>query len=82
MDDVTDELMRLSGNAIATSVRIYNIIRDVGRGELTADNALHQLIEDYHNLRVLSEEIERAADAVDKMRERIEELEHKKGGRR
>lgn len=81
MDDVTDELLRLSSKAIATSVRIYNIIREVGRGELTADNALHQLVEDYHDLRVLSDEIGNAADVVEKMQDRIEELESKKGGK-
>lgn len=82
MDDMRDELLRLSSKAITTSVRIYNIIREVGRGELTADNALHQLVEDYHDLRVLSDEIDKAADVVEKMQERIEELESKKGGKR
>lgn len=82
MNDVTDELLRLSSRAIVTSVRIYNIIREVGRGKLTADNALHQLVEDYHDLRVLSDEIGKTADMVEKMQERIEELESKKGGKR
>jgi len=33
------------------------MIRMVGRGELTADNALHQLVEDYHDLDVLSDDL-------------------------
>ena len=42
-----------SAKAHSASVRIYNLIRAVGRSEITADNALHQLVEDYHDLREL-----------------------------
>ena len=80
MDDMKDELLRLSSKALATSSRIYNIILEVGRGELTAHNALHQLVEDYYDLRLLGSEIDKAAEVVEKMQERIEELKHKKGG--
>ena len=48
------------------STRIYNIIREVGRGELTADNALHQLVEDYHDLKILSDKICSIADYLQK----------------
>lgn len=47
----------LSSKAHCSSVRIFNFIRAVGRGEMTADNALHQLVEDYRDLRDLGNEI-------------------------
>ena len=64
--DIVDECLSLSSKASCTAVRIYNIIREVGRGELTADNALHQLVEDYHDLRVLSDDISNIADSLEK----------------
>lgn len=79
MSDVTDKLLRLSSRVSCTDVRIYNIIREVGYGKLTADNALHQLVEDYHDLHVLSDEIRKAADEVEKMQEELEEFRKKKG---
>ena len=75
MSDVTDKLLRLSSRVSCTDVRIYNIIREVGYGKLTADNALHQLVEDYHDLHVLSDEIRKAADEVEKMQEELSEKE-------
>lgn len=53
----SDFCLRLSSKAHCSSTRIYNIIRAVGRGELTADNALHQLVEDYHDLRQLGNDL-------------------------
>lgn len=44
-----------TANTVAT--RIYNIVRAVGYGKLTADNALHQLVEDYHTLGQLGDEL-------------------------
>ena len=38
----------------------------VGRVELTADNALHQLVEDYHELSILSKNILKLADELNK----------------
>lgn len=55
--DRSDEILRLASRVDCTAVRIYNIIREVGRGEITADNALHQLVEDYHDLQIISDEI-------------------------
>jgi len=64
--DIVDECLKLECEASCTAVRIYNIIREVGRGELTADNALHQLVEDYHNLKILSDKIGSIADYLKK----------------
>lgn len=55
--DRSDEILRLASRVDCSAVRIYNIIREVGRGEITADNALHQLVEDYHDLQIISDEI-------------------------
>lgn len=57
MGDKCDICLRFSERVSCSAVRIYNIIREVGRGDLTADNALHQLVEDYHDLRQLCEDI-------------------------
>lgn len=65
-NDIVDELQKYACLASCSAVRIYNLIRDVGRGELTADNALHQLVEDYHDLSSLSENIGKLADKLDK----------------
>ena len=64
--DIVDECLKLGSQACCTAVRIYNIIREVGRGELTADNALHQLVEDYHDLQILSDKISSIADYLQK----------------
>lgn len=65
-DDIVNELYKYSGSVSCAAVRIYNFIREVGRGELTADNALHQLVEDYRNLRSLSNDIIELADELKK----------------
>ena len=64
--DVVDECLKISCHASTSAVRIYNLIRDVGRGELTADNALHQMIEEYHNLEGISIRASALADALEK----------------
>ena len=68
-EDIVDTCLKLSTRAICTAVRIYNIIREVGRGELSADNALHQLVEDYHDLKILSDDIGQLADKVEAKKE-------------
>ena len=50
--------------ASCIAVRMYNIIRDVGHGELTADNALHQLVEDMKNVRDLSDMLLELSKAI------------------
>jgi hypothetical protein len=49
---------------------IYDLIKDVGRGELTADNALHQMIEEYRNLNTVSDRLDKLADAIEKEKEK------------
>lgn len=65
-DVIVNDLYKYAGLVSCAAVRIYNFIREVGRGELTADNALHQLVEDYRNLRNLSNDIINLADELKK----------------
>ena len=58
--------LRLASRASCSAVRIYNLIREIGRGELSADNALHRLVEDYHDLGILSDDISQLADGLEK----------------
>ena len=59
------ECLSLAGRAHTAATRIYNIIRSVGSGELTADNALHQLVEDYAELHRLGLDIRKLADYLE-----------------
>ena len=59
-----EDLNRCACVASCISVRIYNIIRDVGRGDLTADNALHQLVEDMKNARDLSKRLLEMSESI------------------
>lgn len=59
-----EELNRCACDASCISVRIYNIIREVGQGKLTADNALHQLVEDMKNVRDLSNKLLKMSEAI------------------
>lgn len=63
--DFEDKLLSVSSRVACSAVRIYNIIREVGRGELSADNALHQLVEDYHDLRSISDELRALAGVAE-----------------
>ena len=56
-EDKYTTCLRFASQVHGNAVRIYNIIREVGYGKLTADNALHQLVEDYHCLQQLGDEI-------------------------
>ena len=64
--DPVDTCLKLASRAHCSATRIYNIIRAVGRGEMTADNALHQLVEDYHDLNILGDLLGDFADEFDK----------------
>lgn len=64
--DPVDTCLKLASRAHCSATRIYNMIRAVGRGELTADNALHQLVEDYHDLHNLGELLGNFADMFEK----------------
>ncbi len=68
------ECLKLASNAHCTATRIYNIIRAVGHGELTADNALHQLVEDYSTLHHLGDEIGKLADWIDQEGKLVQEM--------
>lgn len=56
----------LAVRASCYAVRICNRIKEVGRGELSADNALHQLVEDCCDLVSLSYDIRLLADGLEK----------------
>ena len=59
-----EDLNRCATVASCIAVRLYNIIRDVGHGNLTADNALHQLVEDTKNARELSDSLLEMARSI------------------
>lgn len=59
-----EDLNRCASVASCVAVRMYNIIRDVGHGNLTADNALHQLIEDMNNVRELSNSLLEMSESI------------------
>lgn len=64
-----DTCLRLVGRIETTKVRIYNIIRNVGYGKLSADRALHQLVEDYHQLGVTAQAMSELADRIHELPE-------------
>jgi hypothetical protein len=68
--DKVDECLSLSCLTSSVAVRIYDLIRGVGYGELTADNALHQLIEEYKNLNSITDRLNELADAFEKEEEK------------
>ena len=59
-----EDLNRCATVASCIAARLYNIIRDVGHGNLTADNALHQLIEDMNNARELRDSLLEIANSI------------------
>lgn len=64
--DIVGECLDLSCATSCMAVKIYDLIREVGRGELTADNALHQLIEEYKNLNTITDKLGKLADRLEK----------------
>ena len=59
-----EELNRCACVANCIAVRLCNIIRDVGHGNLTADNALHQLIEAMNNARELRDSLREMSESI------------------
>ena len=59
-----EDLNRCAEVASCIAVRLYNIIRDVGHGNLTADNALHQLVEDMKNASELSKSLLEMSESI------------------
>lgn len=56
-EEIKEHLLRKASEAHSLSVFIYNKISDVGHGKLTADNALHQLVEIEHRAKTLGDDI-------------------------
>lgn len=59
-----EEINKCACDASCISVRIYNLIREVGQGKLTADNALHQLVEDMKNARDLHNRLLKLSESI------------------
>ena len=57
MSDKVDECLRIACCVQSSAVKIYNLIREVGYKKLSADNALHQMVEEYHNLKVVGDRL-------------------------
>lgn len=68
MSDKIDKVNECLDLSIATStvaVAIYDLIREVGRGEITADNALHLMIEEYKRLHDITDRLDKLANALE-----------------
>ena len=66
MKDLRGKLISLSFRVDSSCLCIYDAIRGVGYGEFTADNALHRLIEQCHDLNRISEDIKNLANLIEK----------------
>ena len=64
--DKVDECLVLSCQTSSVAVAIYNLIMEVGRGDITADNALHLMIEDYKRLRDITDRLGKLAEVLQK----------------
>lgn len=64
MSDKVDECLRIACFVQSSAVKIYNLIREVGYKKLSADNALHQMVEEYHNLNVYSDKLSNLAKTL------------------
>lgn len=63
--DNVDNCLKYASQIQCTAVHIYNLIREVGHGKLSADNALHQMVEDYKILKDIAEGVSELADAIE-----------------
>lgn len=64
--DKVDECFNLSCKTSCIAVKIYNLIREVGYKKLSADNALHQLIEEYVRLIDISDRLTELSHILEK----------------
>lgn len=64
--DTVDECLKISCRVSCSAVKIYNLIREVGYGKLSADNALHQMVEEYHNLKVIGDMLSNLTKVLEK----------------
>lgn len=62
-----DKCLDHANTAYTSAVRVYDIIREVGYGKLSADNALHRLVEDYKNMRELGKELVKLSKQLDQI---------------
>ena len=67
-----DDVLKVATTAHCTAVRIYNTIREVGYKKLSADNALHQMVEDYKNLQDLGAKAMQIADTLNTLATKVE----------
>lgn len=67
-----NDVLKVATTAHCTAVRIYNTIREVGHKKLSADNALHQMVEDYKNLHDLGDKAMQIADTLDTLATKAE----------
>ena len=63
--DPVDKCLKCASQIHCVAVRIYNLIREVGHGELSADNALHQMVEDYKVLKDIADGVSGIADTIE-----------------
>lgn len=66
IEQLVCELQDGAGKAMTTAQRIYSIIRNVGVGETSADDALHCMIEDYKRMYDLGKFLDNLAEDVKK----------------
>lgn len=66
IEQLVCELQDGAGKAMTTAQRIYNIIRKVGAGDMSADDALHCMIEDYKRMHDLGVSLNNLAEDVKK----------------
>lgn len=64
--DVCTECFDLSLMTSSMGTKIYNLIRGVGYGKLTADNALHQMIEVHKNINTVCDRLYKLSDELEK----------------
>ena len=63
--DNVDKCLKYASQIQCVAVRIYNLIREVGHGKLSADNALHQMVEDYKVLKDIADGVSGIADTIE-----------------
>lgn len=64
--ELAESLRKCAGMANFSETRIYNLMHEVGSGKISADNALHLLVEDYRNLYHLGTMLWELAGEVEK----------------
>lgn len=68
--DGVDDALKCASQIECVAVRIYNLIREVGYGNISADNALHQMVEDYKRLKDIANDVSGLADYIEGMKKK------------